>query len=277
MPVPGATTHVAWAGAAGAPSMPSSHPTANGVEVIPPLTPVRRHAPVKIPRTRPLAIGYTRQVHIVWASLSADWAGVIVTAAGGLVALALLIFEIRLAHFERRLRKEAETKASRDFSLERARRIVAWLEPIMWEIERQGVVTRQAGGWKLVVSNDTDDTISNWRATVIEPDQVGVDHVLLEAAVVDHGVIPPRSRFEADLISNEAPSEPPPSHNDLSAIVALWWVDREANSWHSRGAAGPLSIPANEGRWSVRHRLQAARPGGIRIVQRQGFSATRLN
>ncbi len=210
-------------------------------------------------------------------AITAEWAGVIATGATGLIALALLVFEVRLTHSERRLRKEAESRAARDLSLERARRVVAWLEPIMWQVNRQGIEIRCAGGWKLVVSNDTDDTVSNWRATVIVPDPVGVDQLLLEAAVIDHGVIPPRSRFEADLAREDGKADVPPAHHDLKAVVALWWVDRDANFWHSRGAAGPLSIPAEDCRWSVEQESVAARQGGIRDAHRQGFSATRLN
>lgn len=210
-------------------------------------------------------------------AMTAEWAGVIATGATGLVALALLVFEVRLARSERRLRKEAEASAARDLSLERARRVVAWLEPIMWQVNRQGVEIRCAGGWKLVISNDTDDTLSNWRAYVIVPDPDEVDQLLLEAAVVDHGVIPPRSRFEADMPRPDGKADVPPDHHDLNAVVALWWVDREAHFWHARGAAGPVSIPAEEGRWSVQHREVAARPGGIGDVHRQGISAIRLN
>lgn len=129
----------------------------------------------------------------------------------------------------------------------------------------------------VVISNDTDDTLSNWRANVIVSDSVGEEQLLLEAAVVDHGVIPPRSRFEADMTRPDGKADVPPDHQDLNAIVALWWVDREAHFWHSRGAAGPVSIPAEEGRWSVGHREVAARHGGIGDVYRQGFAATRLN
>lgn len=214
---------------------------------------------------------------VTWGSISADWAGVIVTAAGGLVALALLIFEMRTARSERHRREEAEVKAVRDLSLERARRVVAWIEPIMWQVNRQGVVAQLPGGWKLVVSNDTDDTISNWRATVIDPAPDGVDRSLLEAAVVEHGVIPPRSRFEADLRTDDASEQVPPAHNDLRAIAVLWWVDRAAVFWHSRGATGPIRVPAEEGRWSVSHHGLSAQPGGRREIHRQGFSATRLN
>lgn len=210
-------------------------------------------------------------------AITSDWAGVIATGATGLVALALLAFEVRLARSERRLRRETEVRAARDLSLERARRVVAWLEPIMWQINRQGMEVRCAGGWKLVISNDTDDTVSNWRATVIVPDPVGVDQLLLDAAVVDHGVIPPRSRFEADVAGDDEHADVPPAHHELNAIVALWWVDRDARCWHSRGAAGPLSIPAEEGRWSVRYESVAARQGGVREVHRPGFSAIRLN
>lgn len=199
------------------------------------------------------------------------------TAAAGLVALALLIFEMRTVRSERRRHEKAEALASQDRSLERARRVVAWIEPIMWHVERQGISNRTPGGWKLVVSNDTDDTISNWRATVINPDPEGVDELLLEAAVVEHGVVPPRSRFEADLRPDPGPDGVVPPHEELKAIAVLWWVDRDAAFWHSRGAAGPFRIPAEDGRWSVRHAELSARPGGRREVRRQGFSATRLN
>jgi hypothetical protein len=208
--------------------------------------------------------------------VSAEWAGVVVTAAGGLVALALLIFEMRLAKSERRLRKEVEEKATRDIAEERARRVVAWLEPIMWQVNREGVEVRRPGGWKLVVSNDTDDTLSNWKATVQRPDPVR-DELLLEAAVVEHGVIPPRSRFEADVGKVPDPANVPPAHEDLGAIAVLWWVDRDATFWHSRGAAGPLRVPAEDGRWSVKHRELRAQPGGVGNVYRQISSAIRLN
>lgn len=213
----------------------------------------------------------------VLGSSSAEWAGVIATAAAGLIALALLIFEIRTAHSERLLRKETEATAARDLALERARRVVGWLEPVMWQTNREGVVARCAGGWKLVVSNDTDDTVSNWRATVVTAELSGVDQILLEAAVVDHGVIPPRSRFEADLPMIDVDQNIPPAHHDLIAIVVLWWMDRDASAWHSRGAAGPFSIPIGEGRWSVHHPKLGARQGGVREVFRPGFTATRLN
>jgi hypothetical protein len=216
-------------------------------------------------------------VSAAWGFISADWAGVVVTAAGGLIALALLVFEMRTVREERRRREEAEAKAVRDLASERARRVVAWIEPIMWQIEREGVVVQCPGGWKLVVSNDTDDTISNWRAGVVRPDLEHVDELLLEAAVVEHGVIPPRSRFEADLATDDGNDEIPPAHQELEAIAVLWWVDREATFWHSRGAAGPIRIPDENGRWSVKYDGLAARPGGRREVHRQGYSATRLN
>ena len=216
-------------------------------------------------------------MNVTLLAMTAEWAGVIATGATGLIALALLVFEVRLARHERRLRKEAEANAARDLSLERARRVVAWLEPIMWQVNSQGVEVRRAGGWKLVISNDTDDTLSNWRANVIVPDPVEVDQLLLEAAAVDHGVIPPCSRFEADMPRRDGKANVPPDHQDLSAVVALWWVDREAHFWHSRGAAEPFPIPAEEGRWSVQHREVAARHGGIGDVRRPSFSATRLN
>jgi hypothetical protein len=126
------------------------------------------------------------------AGVSAAWAEVAVTGAAGLVALALLILEMQKARLERRLREDAEARAARDLGLERARRVVAWIEPIMWEVQMQGVVTQAPGGWKLVVSNDSDDTLSNWRAAVVNADPEGVDELVLEAAVANHGAIPPR-------------------------------------------------------------------------------------
>ena len=209
--------------------------------------------------------------------ISAAWAEVIVTAAAGLVALALLIFEFRTVRSERRRREEAEAKGARDISLDRARRVVAWVQPIMWLVERQGVEFRVPGGWKLVVSNDTDDTISNWRAAVVTPDPHETDRLLLEAAVVEHGVIPPRSRFEADLDLDDDAREIPPPHEDLNAIVALWWVDRDGVFWHSREATGPVRIPREGGRWSVDHDAVSARTGGRRQLRRQGFVVTRLD
>jgi hypothetical protein len=83
--------------------------------------------------------------------------------------------------------------------------------------------------------------------------------------------------FEADLATGEVNADLPPAHRDLGAIAELWWVDRDANFWHSRGAVGPLSVPAEDGRWSVRHASVAARQGGVRDVRRDGLSATRLN
>jgi len=206
---------------------------------------------------------------------AADWAGVGVTAVGGLIALVLLIFEIRTVRSERHLREAADRRAGRDLSLERARRVVGWIEPIMWQINRQGVVSNHPGGWKLVVSNDTDDTISNWRAVVVKPDVQGVDQALLEAAVVENGVIPPRSRFEADIAGSDAVI--PPAHKELDAIVLLSWVDREAGHWCTRGAAGPFNIPSENGRWSVSDSAVASRSGSRREIRRPDFSVTRLN
>ncbi|MCE9623345.1 MAG: hypothetical protein K8R99_13475 [Actinomycetia bacterium] len=209
--------------------------------------------------------------------ISAEWAGVVVTAVGGLIALALLIFEMRTVRVERRHREAAESRIARDVALERARRVVSWIEPVMWQVEREGTVLQVAGGWKVVVSNDTDDTISNWRVAVARLDPANTDEWLLEAAGVEHGVIPPRSRFEADVRTAEQPTEPPPKHEDLSATTLLWWVDREAEFWQWRGAAGPIRVPEEGGRWSVQHPEISARAGGQRELQRHGYSVVRLN
>jgi|GEM_PF-2306581 len=86
-------------------------------------------------------------------SFAADWAKVGVITLAALVAFALLIFEMRQARLERRRREEAEAANVRDRALDHARRVVAWIGPIRWEINRQGVVVVVPGGWKLVISN----------------------------------------------------------------------------------------------------------------------------
>lgn len=200
-------------------------------------------------------------------------AGLSGTAAewfAGILTAALLLFEIVQVRRERKLRNEAEAAANR----ERARRVSAWIEPIMWEYNRQGVVRYEPGGWKLVVSNDSDDSVTNWRAVVLNPSNGDRDLALMEAAGVQHGVIPPRSRFEADMPHE---GDAPPSHADLDAIVALWWVDRDGSAWQSRGAAGPKDIQHNDDRWTVSHPDLAARRGGLSEMQGQGCVIRRTN
>lgn len=209
-------------------------------------------------------------------SSAADWWTVGLTAVAGVVAICLLAFEMWQVKQERRRRIAAEEKGARDLALERARRVVAWIEPIRWHMNREGVVQEMPGGWKLVVSNDTDDTISNWRAQVIKPSATGRDELIVEAAVLQHGVISPRSRFEAD-VTDADPSRLPIPHDDLEAIVRLEWVDREDQAWHSRGAAGPHQLAQVEGRWAVSHPEVAARTSLMTAVNRPSLVVRRLN
>jgi len=68
-----------------------------------------------------------------------------------------------------------------------------------------------------------------------------------------------------------------PEHHDLDAIVVLNWVDRDAQAWHCRGAAGPFQLDQPELRWSVQHPSVSAHPGGMRELLRQSTTRVRLN